>query len=117
MALPITVTCECGEVASADLGQRVTCSSCGRTFDTSKLKPGEFGSIHGTAVKMGLYTRLLLVFIAAVTVLAALKWGVKGAAIGGPIAAIIWFRFLGKWYKRRWLKNLDRGRTLPLEAE
>jgi len=115
-SVPITVRCECGEVVPADLGETVGCS-CGRRYDTSKLAPAQFGGVRAAQARMRLYMQIGLIFIAAIAVLTTLRWGLKGAAVGGPIAALIWFRFLSKWYKRRWLKNLGDRPALRLDAE
>jgi hypothetical protein len=114
--VPITVRCECGETVSVDLGDEVSCT-CGRRYDTSKLAPDQFGTVRAAQARMRLYIQVGIIFIVAITVLTALKWGIKGAAVGGPVAALIWFRFLGKWYKRRWLKDTGDRPSLQLEAE
>ena len=36
MAIPITITCECGRAIQTDLGERVVCA-CGRAYDTSQV--------------------------------------------------------------------------------
>jgi len=116
VAVPITVRCECGEVISTELGETVECS-CGRRYDTSKLAPEQFTSVRAAQARMRLYMRVGLIAIAGISVFAAVKWGVIGVALGAPVAALVWFRFFGKWYKRRWLKDLGDRPSLKLEAE
>jgi len=116
MAVPITVRCECGETVSTELGETVGCA-CGRRYDTSKLSPEQFGSVRAAQAHMRLYMRVGIISIAGVAVFAAVKWGVIGVAVGVPAAALVWFRFLGKWYKRRWLRDLSDRPSLKLEAE
>ena len=37
--------------------------------------------------------------------------------VGLPLAALVWFLFLGKWYRKRWLlRNARDPTTLQLEA-
>jgi hypothetical protein len=116
MSVPITVRCECGETVSVDLGEEVTCS-CGRRYDTSKLEPRQFDTVRAAQARMRLYVQIGIIFIATLTVLATVQWGLKGAAVGGPAAALLWFRLLGRWYKRRWLKDVGDRPSLRLEAE
>lgn len=36
-APPVTLTCECGAVERVKYGERWTCPSCGRSYDTSRI--------------------------------------------------------------------------------
>ena len=115
MAIPITVRCECGEVHAVDLGDTVDCS-CERHYDTSAIPPERFAHVRARQARGRLYMQLGLVFIVGVALITGLVWGVKGLAIGVPLACLLWFLFLGKWYRRRWLLDVGEPTTLQLEA-
>lgn len=115
MSIPITVRCECGEAHSLDLGDVVECS-CGRHYDTSTIAPERFAHVRARQARGRLYIQLGLIFIVGTAVLTGLVWGLKGIAIGVPLACLIWFLFLGKWYRRRWLLDVGEPTTLQLEA-
>jgi hypothetical protein len=115
VAIPITVRCECGETRSAELGDHVDCS-CGRHYDTSTLAPERFAHVRARQARMRLYVQLGLIFIAGSAVGTGLLWGVKGLALGIPLSGLMWFLFLGKWYRKRWLRDVGERTTLKLEA-
>ena len=115
MSIPITIRCECGEVHSARLGDPVDCG-CGRHYDTSTLPPEQFADARARQLKVKLYIQLGVIFVAGVSVATAALWGLRGIAIGLPLSGLVWFLFLGKWYRRRWINSLPEATTVKLEA-
>jgi hypothetical protein len=115
MAIPITVTCECGTVHAVDLGEEVRCG-CGRLYETSRLAPERFAHVRAKRARVRLYLQLGIVFIAGTTLVMALVWGVRGVAIGTPLSGLIWFLFLGRWFRKRWLRDVYSSTTMKLEA-
>jgi hypothetical protein len=45
---PITLTCECGDVAYVPYGERWTCPRCDRTWDTSKIPEADYARLVGS---------------------------------------------------------------------
>ena len=45
--LPITLTCECGEIAHVPYGERWTCPKCDRTRNTSRIPPDDYARLVG----------------------------------------------------------------------
>lgn len=101
MTVPITITCECGKSISAELGDEVSCD-CGRSYDTSTLGGEKLTRLHAMRVRVRIYTYIGIVLIAGVAIGTGIAFGLKGAAIAGPAAALIWFRFVAPRYKRRY---------------
>jgi len=48
---PITVTCECGEKRELSHGERWTCESCGRSWDTRRIPPEQYGEIRRISLR------------------------------------------------------------------
>jgi hypothetical protein len=115
VAIPITVRCECGQTHAAKLGDIVECS-CGRRYETAALPPERFAHVRARQARIRLYIRLGFVFVAGIAVATALLWGLRGVALGAPLAGLMWFLFLGKWYRRRWLRDVPEPTALQLEA-
>jgi hypothetical protein len=44
--LPITLTCDCGQVGYARFGERWTCPECGKTWDTSQIPADEYAQLE-----------------------------------------------------------------------
>lgn len=42
---PITVTCDCGTVASLAYGERWTCAKCGKTWNTAQIPRQEYDAL------------------------------------------------------------------------
>lgn len=115
MAIPLTIRCECGETRSAQLGETVECS-CGRRYDTSTLAPERFAHIRAKHARVRLYLQLGVIFVVGIAVVTAMLWGMRGLALGLPLSGLVWFLFFGRWYRKRWLKDVYEPTTLQLEA-
>ena len=42
---PITITCDCGTAASLAYGERWTCPTCGKTWNTSQIPRQEYDAL------------------------------------------------------------------------
>lgn len=42
---PISITCECGTVRGVPYGERWTCETCGRTWDTTQIPATEYDAV------------------------------------------------------------------------
>ena len=115
MAIPITVRCECGQVTPARLGETVTCS-CGRVYETSTLPAGPFAQVRAHQARGRLYVRIGFVFVVGIAALAFVFWGIWGAAVAGPLAALIWFRVIRRWFMRTFVLSPGELPTLDLDA-
>ena len=116
MSIPITIRCECGESHSTDLGEVVSCE-CGRRYETSKLDQARLMRVRVTQMRWRLYVTFGIVFLLAATVLAWAVFGLKGAALAGPAAALLWFRFVGRYLRKRVFRGAGELPTWKLEAE
>ena len=72
--LPITLTCDCREIAYVQYGERWTCPRCERTWDTSKIPEDEYARLVGRVrryrlIALGPPLLFVLVFGYAVFVL------------------------------------------------
>jgi hypothetical protein len=113
--IPITVRCECGETHKAKLGERVDCS-CGRSYETSDLPSGRFDQVRAHQAKAKLYVRVGVVFIAGAAVTSFLVWGIWAAAITTPLAGMLWFWYIRRWFMRRFVVSPGELPTFELEA-
>ena len=116
MSIPLTVRCECGETLSVTLGDQVTCA-CARRYDTSSMPRESFVQVRAAQLRVRLYTRIGVVLVAAAAVLGWWIEGLAGAALAGPAAALLWFRFVQPRFKRRQAQDLAALPTWKLEAE
>ena len=67
-APPVTLTCECGAVERIKYGERWTCPSCGRSYDTSRIPLETYRSRTSVVSRYRLYTLGPLAVLAAVMV-------------------------------------------------
>lgn len=44
-ALSITLTCDCGTRGVAPYGERWTCPTCGKTYDTARIPPTDYEAL------------------------------------------------------------------------
>jgi hypothetical protein len=113
----ITVSCRCGEKRYLSYGERWTCESCGRTWDTRQIPAEQYAAIRATQLR---YRRIPLVI--SVVALACIVAGVLvGKALGGlivvAIAATTWSMFFRPIHSRKYRKALAQLPTWTLTPE
>jgi hypothetical protein len=56
------------------------------------------------------------IFVVGIAVVTFLLWGFWGAGIGAPLAALIWFRLIRRWFMRTFVPSPGDLPTLELES-
>jgi hypothetical protein len=97
---PITITCECGETKRVAYGQRWTCETCGRSWNTQQIPPEEYAGLLRRMRRHKL--EVLAVAAIAAAVLVPLIVLVSGRFIAVvPLVMAAWlFGFLPYWRRR-----------------
>ena len=97
---PITVRCDCGEVASLRYGARWECPSCGRSWNTAQIPADEY---RGLVRALRRYKLLALAGAAAILVAyVPLVFLVdEGIIFTAPILLALLAISLGPFWKRR----------------
>lgn len=116
MSIPLTLRCECGETLSADAGESVICT-CGRRYDTSTIPGPSVAKVRATQMRMKLYARLGLAFVVAFGALGFFVAGLPGVAFAAALFALVWWRVIAPWLRRRHSEDLDNLPTWDLEAD
>jgi hypothetical protein len=106
---PITVRCDCAEVAYVPYGERWECPRCGRRWNTGQIPAEEYWGIIREMRRYRLNLLSLTVAVAVVLGGLGLFWGARAF----PIVPVI----LGFWllvYMPRWRRRVRaRARSLP----
>ncbi len=109
---PITVKCECGERRELRYGQRWTCESCGRSYDTNKIPAHEYATFHRQRV----HDRIIPSIVVAVIVVISVAFIVAGRALAlvliVPTIGFIWGTFVRPRRRRRQYKAGSRPPAL-----
>ena len=75
--LPITLTCECGEIAQVPYGERWTCPKCDRTWDTSRIPEDDYARLADSVRRYRLIALGPPLVLAAILVPLAIFVGVQ----------------------------------------
>ena len=78
---PITLTCDCGVAAHVRYGERWTCPTCGRTWDTSRIPPEEYAQLMRSVRRYRLLTIGPPLAFAVVLIPLAVIYGVQFALL------------------------------------
>ncbi|MFZ0388573.1 MAG: hypothetical protein WAL22_23120 [Solirubrobacteraceae bacterium] len=113
----ITVSCRCGEKRHLAYGERWTCESCGRTWDTHQIPAEQYAAIRATQLR---YRRIPLAI--SLVALGCIVAGVlAGKALGGliivAIAGTTWSMFFRPIHSRKYRKALAQLPTWTLTPE
>jgi hypothetical protein len=107
--VPITVSCECGQVRHVPYGETWRCDECGRRWNTAQIPADVY---WGIMREMRNY-RLVVIGIAAGF---ALTFGLLAFLVAErlilflPIVLAFWFIWFMPWWRRRIRR---RARALP----
>ena len=104
---PITLTCECGERRNLKYGERWTCATCARTWNTNQIPLGQYAAIRQTQVRF----RRVPMLISLLALICIIAFIIAGQAFGGLIVvalgATTWSMFFRPIYQRRYRAALD----------
>ena len=75
--IPITLTCECGEQHSVQVGDTVNCG-CGRVYDT-RARTGTAEGVRHAQAKMRLYITFGILLLVAAAFATYVLWGREGS--------------------------------------
>jgi hypothetical protein len=106
---PITIRCECGEVRHVPYGERWTCESCGRKWNTGQIPADEYWGIMREMRRYRLSVIVIALGVTAVVGLLALFVS-SGIILLLPIVLSGWFIWYMPWWRR---KVRRRARSLP----
>jgi hypothetical protein len=99
---PITVSCECGERHELFYGERWTCPSCGRSYDSGRIPREEYAAIRNLQWRFRALPIALGVAVATLAIVFTLTGNVLGVFFLMPVAIIAWFVFLRPTHRRRY---------------
>lgn len=116
----ITLRCDCGADALVAYGERWTCESCGRTYDTTEIPDADFRAIQDLRRRYRLIGGLGVALVGAFVLFLALTAQEFQLFIGLPTVLLVWFMYVRPFmrtrYRRRVLE-LTRSWTLRAEGE
>jgi hypothetical protein len=114
---PITLTCECGQTRHLRYGERWTCESCDRTWDTARIPLDQYAAIRRTQLRF----RRVPIAISVLALAAVIACIVVGKALGGllvvAILATTWSMFFRPLHRRRYRAALAELPTWKIEPE
>jgi hypothetical protein len=84
-APPIRVTCECGEVRAVPYGERWTCETCGRKWNTTQIPAEEYQALERAVRRyerqsIGFAVVMLAIFVPLI-VFVDVRLGISGLII------------------------------------
>jgi hypothetical protein len=108
MAIPVVVSCPCGEQVRGSAGEVLQCPSCGRRHETDGVPIDDLRAAAAVVTRHRIATRLGTGVVGLVTVLLFVRFGWAGflaGILGG--GAAVYAGFL-PWWRRRLVRGLNR---------
>ena len=99
---PITVACDCGERTELFYGERWTCPSCGRAYDTRNIPAAEYEQIRSLQRRFRALPIALAVLLALLAIVFTLTGNIVGVFFLLPFGLITWFVFIRPTHRRRY---------------
>lgn len=114
---PISLTCDCGERRDLRYGERWTCETCGKTWNTSRIPVEQYAAIRATQLRY----RRVPVAIAAFMLVCVIVCVVIGKALGGllvvGVLATTWSMFFRPMHRRKYRRELAELPTWKIKPE
>jgi hypothetical protein len=102
----ITLTCECGELRYLSYGERWTCETCGKTWNTARIPLEQYAELRRTQLRF----RRVPIAISVLALICIVAFIIVGKAFGGLIVvalgATTWSMFFRPLYRRRYREAL-----------
>lgn len=113
---PISVTCECGERRDLAYGERWTCESCGRVWNTEQIPADEYGSLVRDLRRYKLQM-LVAAVVVLVILLALVVFVDEGLVFVVPVLVAILAIFYGPFWKKKVRRRIAERPRWNLEPE
>jgi hypothetical protein len=114
----ITLRCDCGAEALVTFGERWTCESCGRTYDTTSIPDADFRAIQTLRRRYRVFGYAGVTLVAAFVLLLAITAQQFQLFIGLPFILLVWFMYVRPLMRNRYRRRLgELTRTWTLHAE
>jgi ribosomal protein S27AE len=114
----ITLRCDCGTEGMAAYGERWSCPSCGRTYDTSQIPASDYEQIRSLDRRFRLAVWAVVGVLAVIVLVVAITGQVLSVFAGLAVVLLGWFLYIKPIVHRRHRKAVrDLTRTWNLEAE
>jgi hypothetical protein len=113
---PITVTCDCGERTELFYGERWTCPSCGRTYDTRQVPEAQYAQIRAVQRRFRAVPIALGLVVAALAIFFTLTGNTFSVFVLLPLSVATWFAFIRPLHRRRYraaIADLPRWTLRP----
>ena len=114
---PITVTCDCGERTQLFYGERWTCPSCGRTYDTRNVPEHEYAAIRRVQRRFRALPIALGLLVAALAIFFTLTGNAFSVFVLLPLSVATWFAFIRPLHRRRYRAAIAELPRWNLRAE
>jgi hypothetical protein len=113
---PITITCECGETKRVAYGERWTCDTCGRTWNTQQIPVEEYDGLMRRMRRHKI--EVLAVAAMAFAILVPLIVFVSGRFVAFvPVAMAAWLFFVLPYWRRRYRRTAREAPRWELHPE
>jgi len=113
----ITLSCECGASRQLHYGERWTCETCGRSWDTTKIPLDQYAAIRATQLRY----RRAPIAVSVLALAAVIACVVVGKALGGLLVVAIlassWSMFFRPLHRRRYRQALADLPTWQIEPD
>ncbi|MSX01815.1 MAG: hypothetical protein F2813_01495 [Actinobacteria bacterium] len=113
----ITVTCECGEVVELRYGDRWTCPSCDRVYDTERIPRDQYEKLRKTQFRFRMLPIILGVVSISLAIFFTLTGNIFAVFILLPSVIVMWFMILRRPHRRAFQKAISDLPTWDLRAE
>lgn len=114
----ITLRCDCGAEALVAFGERWTCESCGRTYDTTGIPDADFRAIQTLRRRYRVFGYAGVSVVAAFVLLLAITAQQFQLFIGLPFILLLWFMYVRPLMRSRYRRRVgELTRTWTLRAE
>ena len=114
---PIAVTCDCGERTELFYGERWTCPSCDRTYDTRQVPEEQYAAIRRVQRRFRVVPIALGLVVAALAIFFTLTGNPFSIFILLPLSAATWFAFIRPLHRRRYRAAIADLPRWTLRAE
>lgn len=99
---PITVTCECGERHDLFYGERWTCPSCERVYDSRQIPADEYARVRQMQLRYRALPMALGLLVLALAILFTFTGNTFGVFFLMPLAMIGWFVLIAPAHRKRY---------------